>query len=60
MEADRTETKNVIEQYPEMAHRMIAAYEAYAKRAYVKPWPGGEQYRLGSGDQISDGIKVPE
>lgn len=48
MEADRTETKNVIEQYPEMARRLIAAYEAYAKRAYVKPWPGGKRTDWGA------------
>ncbi len=48
MEADRTETKNVIDQHPRIAERLMAAYEAYAKRAYVEPWPGQKRTDWGS------------
>jgi arylsulfatase len=40
MEADRTETRNLIDDQPELARELIARWEAWAKRADVGPWPG--------------------
>ncbi len=40
IEADRTETTNIINQHPQIAERLIAAYEVFAKRAHVEIWPG--------------------
>jgi arylsulfatase len=40
MEADRTEQHDLIEQHPEIAMRLEAAWNDWAKRAYVDPWPG--------------------
>jgi arylsulfatase A-like enzyme len=40
IEADRTEQRNLIKEHPERARAMIAAWEAWAERADVGPWPG--------------------
>lgn len=40
IEADRTEQKNLVEEQPELAKELIAAWEAWAERADVGPWPG--------------------
>lgn len=47
MESDRTETHNLIEEKPELAAKMTAQYDAWAKRAGVVPFgswkkPGGK------------------
>ncbi|HJQ78757.1 MAG TPA: arylsulfatase [Lacipirellulaceae bacterium] len=39
-QADRTESRNLIEEEPELANELIAKWEAWAKRADVDPWPG--------------------
>jgi arylsulfatase len=40
IEADRTEQHNLIDEQPALAKELIAAWEAWAKRADVGPWPG--------------------
>jgi arylsulfatase len=40
MEADRTEQHDLIEQYPELAAKLEAAWDAWAKRTFVDDWPG--------------------
>lgn len=39
MEADRTELRNVAEQYPDRVKAMAAAYEAWATRIGAQKWP---------------------
>jgi arylsulfatase A-like enzyme len=39
MEADRTEVKNLASVHPEIVKRLNDEYEAWTKRAGVKPWP---------------------
>ena len=39
MQADRTETNNLIDRHPEPALLMEALYEQWAKRTGVLPWP---------------------
>lgn len=40
MEADRTERHNLIGAKPELANKLIAEWEAWAKRSDVDPWTG--------------------
>jgi arylsulfatase A-like enzyme len=40
MDVDRTESRNLIEEEPELANGLIAKWEAWAARADVDPWPG--------------------
>jgi len=40
MEADRTERHNVVKDNPDRAETMIAAWDAWAKRADVDEWTG--------------------
>lgn len=40
MEADRTEQHDLIGEQPELAAKLIAAWQAWAKRTYVDDWPG--------------------
>jgi arylsulfatase len=40
MEADRTESRNLIDEESEVAKELIARWEAWAERADVDPWPG--------------------
>lgn len=40
MEADRTEQHDLIDEQPELAEKLKAAWQAWAKRAYVDDWPG--------------------
>jgi arylsulfatase len=40
MEADRTEQHDLIEQHPELAAKLEAAWDAWAKRTFVDDWPG--------------------
>ena len=39
MKEDRTEMNNLIDQYPDKARELIDAWEEWALRAYVKPFP---------------------
>ena len=39
LEADRTELHNVIDQHSKKAETLKAAYEHWAKRCDVQPWP---------------------
>jgi arylsulfatase len=39
LEADRTETENVIEKYPDKARRLKVMYELWSRRCGVKSWP---------------------
>ena len=45
MEADRTELHDLMSTESERAEKMIAAYEAWALEALVKPWPWGQTKR---------------
>ncbi|HEX4149024.1 MAG TPA: arylsulfatase [Pirellulales bacterium] len=40
LEADRTEQRNLIDQQSEVAAKLEAAWNAWADRAFVDPWPG--------------------
>lgn len=40
MEADRTEQHDVIQDHPEIASRLTAAWDAWAERTYVDEWNG--------------------
>jgi arylsulfatase A-like enzyme len=40
MEADRTEQRDLIGQHPEMAARLEAAWDDWARRTHVGEWPG--------------------
>jgi arylsulfatase A-like enzyme len=42
MTADRVERNNVAAQHPDIVARLGAAWDAWAKRANVDPWPGPE------------------
>ena len=39
MEADRTETNDLVDAEPGQVERLAAAYEAWAKRVGAQPWP---------------------
>jgi len=39
MEADRTETNNLVDREPAQVARLAAAYEVWAKRIGAQPWP---------------------
>jgi arylsulfatase len=43
LENDRTEWNNLAEQEPERLEMMAAQWEAWAKRAHVKPWPWAQK-----------------
>lgn len=40
LEADRTEQHNVLAEHSDIAARLAAAWDAWAKRSFVDPWPG--------------------
>jgi arylsulfatase len=40
MEADRTEQHDLIEQQPDLADKLKAAWDAWAQRTFVDDWPG--------------------
>lgn len=48
MEADRTERHNLIDSKPELAKKMIAQWDAWAKRADVDPWTGPKRTDWGA------------
>ncbi len=39
MELDRTETNNIIDQYPNIAEKLRSEWESWAVRTNAKPWP---------------------
>ena len=48
IEADRTEQCDLINEHPELAKKLAANWEAWAKRADVDPWPGPERDNSGA------------
>jgi len=63
MEADRTERHNMIDKQPAVAKKLIADWDAWAKRADVNQWEGPA--RNDFGNEINrpanetDGVKDP-
>lgn len=45
MEADRTEMRNLADQYPDRVRSMVAQWESWARRAQVIPWIWSPQYQ---------------
>jgi arylsulfatase len=39
LEADRTETNDLAAKHPDLVKRLGDAYDAYARRTHVEPWP---------------------
>ena len=39
MENDRTETRNLAAEHPEIVAAMVEEWNAFAERSQVKPWP---------------------
>ena len=48
MEADRTEQHDLIGQHPEVAARLEAAWDDWARRTYVDEWPGPDHTDWGA------------
>ena len=48
MEADRTERNNLVAEHADIASRMIAQWDAWAKRADVDPWTGPARNDFGA------------
>jgi arylsulfatase len=48
MEADRTERHNLINDKTKLAEKMIAQWDAWARRADVDPWTGPKRYDWGA------------
>jgi arylsulfatase A-like enzyme len=48
IEADRTEQHDLSKEQPERARKMAADWDAWAMRADVDPWPGGERDNSGA------------
>ncbi|MFO0958283.1 MAG: arylsulfatase [Isosphaeraceae bacterium] len=48
MEADRTEQHDRIGEQPDLAKRLEAAWDAWAKRTYVDEWPGPDHTDWGA------------
>jgi arylsulfatase len=61
MEADRTERHNLINEKPELADKMIANWDAWAKRADVDEWTGPKRNDWGAeiGPKKNDQKKKP-
>ncbi|MBL8173689.1 MAG: arylsulfatase [Bryobacterales bacterium] len=57
MDEDRTETRNVAAQHPEVVARLSAAYDGWAKRTFVEPWTGPKRTDWGSEITAGDGLK---
>jgi arylsulfatase len=57
MEADRTERHNLVKARPQLAKKMIAQWEAWARRADVDSWTGPA--RNDSGGEITQAKKKP-
>jgi arylsulfatase len=50
LKADRTEQQNLIAAQPAKAQALAAKWDAWAKRAQVKPWPDGIEYPKKNGN----------
>jgi arylsulfatase len=57
MAADRTEQHNLAADQPEKEKAMAAQWDAWATRAFVKPWPAGIGYPRTEGQPAPDGKK---
>jgi arylsulfatase A-like enzyme len=67
MQADRTETNNLVGKHPQLAKQMASEWEVWAQRANVKPWPwkkeatnntkisDASRFDLKQGDILKDG-----
>ena len=44
MDADRTETNDLSEKYPERLEEMTQTADAMARRFHAVPWPYGGEY----------------
>ena len=47
MEADRTESHNVIGEHPDLAERLEAAWKKWADASFVDDWPGPDHTNWG-------------
>ena len=47
MEADRTEQCDLAQQQPELADKLLAAWNAWARRTFVDEWPGPDHTEWG-------------
>lgn len=47
MEADRTELHDLSREHPELVERLSKAYDAWAERTHVEPWPVGPEPKKG-------------
>lgn len=48
MEADRTEQRDLITEHPEIAQKLAAAWDRWAERTHVDPWPGPDHTDWGA------------
>jgi hypothetical protein len=48
MEADRTEQHDLVEQHPDLAAKLEAAWNAWAGRTFVDEWPGPDHTDWGA------------
>lgn len=46
IETDRTETNNLVTQYPEIANQLTKEFDAWAKRVGVIPWEEAKNYSV--------------
>lgn len=56
MERDRTEMRNLADQYPDRVRKMIADYAAWAHRVGAQPWPMPQTPR---GNEREGGMPTP-
>jgi arylsulfatase len=47
MEADRTELHDVSSEHPDIAKKLQAAWDVWARRAFVDDWPGPDHTNWG-------------
>lgn len=57
MKADRTEQHDLATEQPERVKSMAAQWDAWATRAFVKPWPPGIGYPRAEGQPAPDAKK---
>jgi arylsulfatase A-like enzyme len=56
MDADRTEANNIADAHPDRVEQMAQAYEQWAKRIGVQPWPMPQTAKNGR----SEGLPLPD
>ena len=54
MEADRTEQVDLIKDHPDIAAKLEAAWNSWAKRAFVDDWPGPDHTNWGADIKPND------